>query len=149
MVRSLSVLASLLVLGGCFRYAPVEPAAVEPQTTVRAHLTPGGAQRHQALLGLDDGHLEGTVAGVDDDELQLLTGGVGTRSGATVTLSWGEIDGLERRHLDRGRTLLVAGAGVALGVAVLALVEGGPFSDGGTGGDRDFTRVPLIRLRVP
>lgn len=149
MTRSVLLLGALLVLPGCFRYTPVEPGAVTPRTTVRAHLSDAGAARHQAVLGLDDASLEGTVAGVDNGEIRLLTGGVGLRGEAPVVLTWSEIDGLERRSLDWARTLLLAAGGVAAGVAILE-VAGGEASPGGDGGGpRDFSRIPLLRVPVP
>ena len=145
-MRRTLLLLTLPLLAGCFRYVPTEPSAVDPATTVRARLTEAGAERHRARLGLDDATLEGTVTGLPGGGLELVTGGVGNGGEAPMTLRFDEIAGLERRELDRGRTLLAVGGGIALGAAILELAGGESAAGPGTGGGPDFVRVPLLRL---
>lgn len=146
MLRTSAVFLALPLLAGCFRYVPLQPDALGPSATVRAHLTQDGVERHRSLLGLHGRSLEGTVARVSDQGLELLTGGVGASAGASVRFRWEEIEALERRQLARGRTFLLVGAGLAAGVGLLHLAGGEASSDPGEGGEGDFIRVPVVRI---
>ena len=135
-MRRIGLTALLLLTSGCFTYAPIEPSAVAPDMTVRVHL----AER------VSEPRIEGKVFEVDQGRLSILPEVRPGEASGPRSLARADISEIEVRSLDTGRTLLVAGAGMAVGIGVLLLVEGEP--TGGTPGDGGvvFDGVPLLKI---
>jgi len=104
--------------------------------TVRVHL----AER------VSEPRIEGKVFEVDQGQLSLLPEVRPGEASGPRSLARTEIAEIEVRSLDMPRTLLVAGAGMAVGIGVLLVVEGEP--TGGTPGDGGvvFDGIPLLRF---
>lgn len=141
-----------LLLAGCYRYAPLPPAAAAtPGAEVRLYLTPDGSRRVAPTLGAQTTVVTGRAErgpgerGPDErgrnDALLLLVssttrayGGTTQWVGERVAIPLDAIAQSERRVVDRPRSLL-AGGGVALaavaGYAILRAVRGGGSSAGG------------------
>lgn len=138
--RVMSVACALLLLPGCYRYAPVAAAGTAPGSEVRLHLTPEGSSRVASSLGPETTVVTGRVDAGRGDQLSLVVssttkayGGTVRWIGERVTIPLDVIARSERRVLDRRRTLL-AGGGVALatvaGYALLRAVNGSGSGDG-------------------
>lgn len=127
----------------CYRYVP----ELEPEPSVgseyRAHLTEAGTQQLQPILGQGIAAVDGRIIGANDSSYQLTVGKTIPRedprpiiwAGELVFLPRGAIERLERRELDRGRTmraaaLYTAGALVVgsiwLSISGKASTKGGP-----------------------
>ena len=132
--------ASIVVLGlsasGCFTYAPIQPADIAPDMTVRVRL----ADRPS------ESRMEGRVFEVDQSEFSILPEVRPGESTEPRSVSRADIAEVEARALNTTRTLLVVGAGLAAGVGVLLAVEGEP--GGGPPGDGGvvFDGIPLLRF---
>jgi hypothetical protein len=109
----------------CYRYAPVEPAAIRPNEEVRVVITDNAATRLLKEFGPLTGSLEGQYAeqGADSVSVTLLIGRAyqgmaleNTRQ--TLFLARSEVVEVRRRTMSRGRTAF-ATAGVLVGFALL------------------------------
>jgi hypothetical protein len=151
------LLSVLPLLAGCYAYAPIEPAAVRPGTSVRARVSAAGADRIAPLLGASDARrLSGRLVDTRADTMIVEVPSVRQTSLAgmeplhqRVSIPRSDLLELETRRLDRLRTAAVAGS-AAIIVAVLAInaLENDPAS-GGTppGGGGNEARIPLLRFR--
>lgn len=130
---------------GCARYAPAAPAAVPEGARVRVAFTAAGtASLARTPLGPGVVGVEGTWAGASGDSARVRADRILTSAGvpvewsgaaAPVAFARADVQTLERRSTDRGRTALVVGGAVAAGVAFLALVRSaGRDGGGGAGG---------------
>ncbi|MGH7129213.1 MAG: hypothetical protein ACREIV_11645 [Planctomycetaceae bacterium] len=140
------------VLSGCYTYHPATIEEVQPEARVRARLSPDEVSRLGSIVPIDGRLVEGEVLERGDGEMLLLvpvtSDVVGTRvetlhQRLRIPVS-GVID-VELRHLDRLKTGLVVGAGVALaaGVAAAALSGGGRSDRPGTGEPPADLVIPL------
>jgi hypothetical protein len=138
--RVTSAASALLLLSGCYRYAPFAAASPVAGAEVRLHLTPEGSRQLAPSLGAQTTIVVGRADASGDDRLSLLVSSTTKADGGTVrwvgeraTIPLGVIARGERRVLDRRRTLL-AGGGVALataaGYALLRAVNGSGSGDG-------------------
>lgn len=157
--RALTALALNLAVAGCYSYTEVSPAAVPPGSTVRMTVRPS------ATIGLGaepvaEGtrSLQGKVMDGGSDQALRLSVALGRRDpGASsrqlrsvVTVPMTDVDRLELRRFERGRTALLIGGGT-LGAYVLtswAFDVLDPSSDPSDGpGGVDNARIVLFRLR--
>ena len=148
----------LPLISACYRYAPIEPATIQPGTPVRARVSVPAAERLALLLGAPSGRvLSGRLVGTYGDTLivevpsvmQASMGGSVETLHQRVSISRAELVELETRRLDRLRTTAAAGAvAVIVGTIVLSALDNDRGSDGppGDGGGND-TRRPLVRVR--
>jgi hypothetical protein len=127
-------LTVLPLLGGCYRYTPVEMSAVQPGENVRVHVGAREADRiAPALGGVPARRFEGVLVQTDAANLllqipsgQRMTGGGGIEVlSQQVTVARDGVVGFELKRLDRTRTGVLVGLGVAVaGTAVAALFRG-------------------------
>ena len=131
------------VLGGCYRYAPVDelPGA---GSEVRIHLTDEGIASLGPVLGAGTTNLSGRIVSASDSTLVVSVSETGrgdshvSWAGERITLPRSTLARAERRSLDRWRTVGVGAAGLGAAGLVSALVkELGSRS----GGDGDGTVV--------
>jgi hypothetical protein len=147
---------ALPLLAGCYTYSPIEPASIQPGTSVRARVTGAAADRLVPLLGTTSGRL---VRGrLVDSRADTMIVEVPTVLGATVggtmetlhqrvSIPRTDLLELETRRLDRVRTTAVAGSiALVVGAVVIKSLTGNRGSEqppGGGGGVE--ARLPLWR----
>jgi hypothetical protein len=138
--RFAGVVLCVAALGGCYRYTPLT-TAVAPGMDLRVRLTEAGATALARQLGAGVASVTGRVVRTDSAVVLAVseTERAGTRlswGGEEVAIPGSAVAGIERRVLDRRRTLGVA-AGGAGGAALLYLVirsVGSAASGGDDGG---------------
>ncbi|HEX7123555.1 MAG TPA: hypothetical protein VF178_14355 [Gemmatimonadaceae bacterium] len=143
MARAGWLLLALLIAPACYRYVPELEANPSVGSEYRLHLTEAGTQQLQPILGQGIAAVDGRIIGASDSSYQVTVGKTIPRddprpviwAGEVVFLPLGAIERVERRELDRGRTmraaaLYTAGALVVgsiwLSVSGKASAKGGP-----------------------
>jgi hypothetical protein len=147
-------LSSVVGFVGCYSYQPIEVTTAPVGTEVRAHITGAASDRVAPLLGsFDTRELVGSVVENRAGNMLLevamgakpnVTDGV-VQLHARVPVGPSDLVSFERRKLDVGRTVLLAGgitAGVSL-AAVLALRSGADPQPG------NLPTEPPPILRIP
>ena len=151
----LSFAVSLLLLGGCTVYVPLDPGTPPPAgTNVRATLTTPGALRVSDRVGAPVRAIEGQVLNFWGDSLGLglystTEYGRPWDSTDTLAVSAMEIFQLEEKRIDKVRTALVfGGVGVLSGVVIGAVYNSlGGSGDGNSGEGPDAAIIPLFTIR--
>lgn len=155
-LRPLLILAALLS-GGCYRYVPAGLDELKPGRDVRVRMTEEEADRFNGVLMPGTRDLEGRVVELNGDRVLLQVPIAMFDRGARVeTLNQrldvsrsGVLD-VQLRQLDRTRTGLLVGAGIAIGGFVLAKSLGDGLSSGGDDlepGGQDILVPIFVRLR--
>lgn len=135
------------LLAGCFTYAPLEPARLAPDMSVRVRLTEDASRRMEATRDPDT-PIEGRVFEVDAGQMRLLPE-VGTRgSTAPLTFAFDDLSVVELRQISQSKTWLMVGAGMAGGVLLLLSIDGLPFGSSGGGDPGDFLLAPGLRIPI-
>jgi hypothetical protein len=121
---------------GCYSYLPVTSVNPAPGTSVAVTLTDAGAAELEHYLGTSVFIVRGRFVGADEQGLFLSVTAVETRlgdwhswAGETVSIPTADVASIRVRQFARGRTLLLAGvgvAGVAAATAAFTLTGGGP-----------------------
>jgi hypothetical protein len=150
-------LAALLLLAGCYAYAPIEPAAARPGTSVRARVSAAAGERLAPLLGIETRLLSGTLIDTWPDTMivevptaaRTVIGNSLQPLHQRVSIARGELFELESRRLDRFRTGALAGAvALVVGTVLIEMIKGDPGKeDFPRGGGGNEARVPLAELR--
>jgi len=136
-IRTLALLCGTSMLGGCYTYTTVSPAAVPVGSDVRAHVTAAAADRASTVLGYRSTTLEGRLMGRQPDGQILVrvhgqtysAGGQTRRFYQRLALTPADVLDVQTRKLNMMRT----GGLVAVGVAALVLIVKSALS-GQTGG---------------
>lgn len=131
---------------GCARYAPAGSATVPEGARVRVALTPAGtAALARTPVGQGVVGLEGAWAGARGDTVRVRADRLLTRAGVPVAwtgagdgqgdrevaLAVADVQAVERRRTDPGRTALAVAGTAAAGAAFLVLIR---VAGRGTGG---------------
>jgi hypothetical protein len=155
-MRSHPILAAIPLLVACYTYAPVETAAVQPGSEVRARVSASMARELAPLLGAEPRVLNGKVIGVGDtlvlevpSVLQAEVGSSVQTLHQRVSIPRPSLMEIETRTLDRFKTGMIAGAaGLIVGSYVLRATVLNPGKEGqpGGGGPGEFT-IPIFRIR--
>lgn len=133
-------LALGLLFTGCYAYVPVDFAAPQQGTTVRADLTQSGEQDVIPLFGPGISQVEGMFLEHVDNSLSVLIDNVQSRQGnmrvdgQTFRLQQPHISTLYERRISIGRSALF-GVGVVAGA--LLLIEGLGYAGRQFSGDDD------------
>lgn len=136
-------LVSACLLAGCYNYTPLATPNPEPGTSLAVTLTDSGSSSLARYLGPDAFIVRGRYVGSDERGLLLSVTEVERRrgwqdswSGEQVALSNGLIKSIDVRHFARGRSYLLAGAGVVGVVATVSAfaLAGNGTPPGGVGG---------------
>lgn len=138
---------AVLLLTGCYRYAPAPNASVAPGMQVRISLSPTPDSSVRAILGASTTGLEGRVVRVSDSAWAVAVDGTYKRrsnspqdrtnwAGETVNLPLASIGSIEQRSVDRRRTtraivIGAVGAIILVRLAVLAVDASSGGDDGG------------------
>ncbi len=120
---------TLCLTAGCYNYHPLATATPEPGSYVAATLTDQGSTDLARYLGPNVFVVRGRYVGdgeagilVSVSAVELKRGDDVSWAGETITLPPDAVASLEVRHLAKGRTLLLAGAGAgSLVVTTLAV----------------------------
>jgi hypothetical protein len=143
-IRTLALLCGTSMLGGCYTYATVSPAAVPVGSEVRAHVTAGEADRAETVLGYRSTTLEGRLMErrADGQILVRVPGQTFSSSGQTrrfyqrLTLTPADVLDMQTRKLNMIRTGTLAAVGVAALVLIVKSAlggqAGGTLTTGGT-----------------
>lgn len=122
---TIAVLSIGLASTGCYRYVPVQVAAVDPQEDVRILVTESAAARLSRDLGAYTTSLEGRLRQEAHDSVSIslpvtrsYRGRVMDSGWQTLFLGRGEVVQVDRREISRARTV-AAGVGA---VAVFGLI---------------------------
>jgi hypothetical protein len=134
------ILATALILAGCYTYRPLSTPAPERGTRVSAQLTGQGSVDLASQIGPEVLHVEGDVIAADSSGLELVVREVesfrGIRSdwqGEHVRIPRQAIAGMQERRLSVGGTGVMGGVMVA-GLYAIYRVLGGPGLFEGTDG---------------
>ncbi|HSW28750.1 MAG TPA: hypothetical protein VLH75_04555 [Longimicrobiales bacterium] len=157
--QALTALALSLLASGCYSYTGVSPAAVPPGSSVRVTVTPGAAvgvganPLPEGTRSLSGKLMEGSTNQTLLLSVALGKGDPGASSRqlrSTVTVPMADVQLLELRRMEKGRTALLIGGGT-LGAYLITtwafnvLDPSSDPSDGG-GGGVDNARFVLFRL---
>jgi hypothetical protein len=146
-MRAAVLIAAWLTVG-CYSYRPLTTPTVEPRTSVAATLTDAGALELGPYIGFDAFIVRGRYVSADERGLVLSVTSVETKGGdwhpwggESVTLPPAAIASLEVRRLAKGRTVLLAGVGMAgLTATTLAFVLTGSGSGISGAGNRPLPK---------
>ncbi len=150
------LIPSLVALGGCYRYVPVDPAELQPGIRVRTQLSEAGMERFRELSGPGPGRIDGRLVRWAPDGLALeisaerrLAGFAPTTYFETLELAPELVVAVERRELHRVRTAGLVAAIVtgAVAAVVASGAYGGEETDPEGSGEEPRVAVwPLIRI---
>ncbi|MEO6445201.1 MAG: hypothetical protein ABIZ91_01800 [Gemmatimonadaceae bacterium] len=126
--RFLIVLAVLFA--GCYRYEPLRTPKPLVGENVRAHLTLAGTEEVARVLGRDIATLDGRLVSEEAGIMHIAASATVTRSmistawtGEEVRIPASSVEKLERRVLDKKRTIRTAFFAVLGAVGVSALIR--------------------------
>lgn len=150
-------------LSACYVYtaAPVSGARVGER--VRVRVSGAEADRLEPTLGLSGRTIEGDLLEQADSSIalgvalpfQLDATTMASRAQQRIVIPRAELQELELRRLDKLRTSLLVGVGVAGAVAIAASKGSSLFGGSGAGGTPNERRVPVMtpllrwRLTLP
>lgn len=104
-------------------YVPISPGVAPPSGTVRLSLTDAARTETFGVLGSQVASVEGEVRAIDDSAVTITVSEVARTSadderfrGGAVVIPSRYIRAFERKHVQVGRSLLIAG--VLLGAAI-------------------------------
>jgi hypothetical protein len=118
-----------MVLGGCYVYVPAEPGTVSPGAEVRVRVDRSVPLSVGEVPLPGDGHVVRGIllAGRSADTLScsVLLTPMGSSVGSgklrgTVSIPAAAVEELRVRHLAKGRTASLVGAGIALSAIIVA-----------------------------
>lgn len=153
--RPTALLAVSVLLAGCYAHVPVSLERVKPPARVRAQISPEAGERIAPVLGEARTTLMGRLVEITPQGIYLdVTSGyveAGMRSERLtqrLLLEREEVLGLQRRELDRTRTMLAVGAGAAAVAAMVYVALSGETggTTGGPGPGPVEAGVPLLRV---
>jgi hypothetical protein len=138
------ILAWLPFSLGCYRLIPISPNEPPNGRRISAALSDQASLDLRGRIGPDVRRVEGDVAGVRGDSLELRLRRVEQRSGLSVewrgepvTFARRDLSGFAERRIDRRRSWLAAAGVAALGAALTAVIKSGTF-----GGEE---RLPTVQ----
>lgn len=155
--RRVLLVASGMLVSGCYSYVPTRMEQIEPGQAVRVRLSPEEADRLQPVRMTDARVMDGIVVHRSDVELLVETPVgrtdplAGTRSLLQrVNVPFGEVREIERRQRDRLRTgAAIGGVALVVGVGVAAVLKGGSGQRPTDGEGPAEYRGPTLILRLP
>jgi hypothetical protein len=108
---------------GCMGYVPISPGVAPPSGTVRVSLTDAAHAETIGVLGSQVASVEGEVRAINDSSVTIAVSEVARTAadderffGGAVVIPSRYIRTFERKHVQVGRSLLIAGA--LVGVAI-------------------------------
>ena len=113
----------MFLVSGCMGYVPISPGVAPPSGTVRVALTDAAHTETFGVLGSQVASVEGKVEAINDSSVTIAVSEVARTSaddervlGSAVMIPSRYIKSYERKRLQVGRSLLIAGvlAGAAI-----------------------------------
>lgn len=155
--RSGSVALLALLLAGCYRYVPSRLSEVRPEEDVRIRLTADEASRLQDFTRDGGRAVDGKILEQAADSILVRVESLSEVRGVRVQTLYQRVNvarpavlEVERRELDKGRTYLLTGVGVAAVAAVAAAgIAGGGGEGPPDGGGPLESLLPASPPRVP
>lgn len=151
MPRTLPLIFVFATLAGCYRYTPVRPEAVPPDTHVRLSLTERGRIQADSVLGGGSGPIDGRLTEWGQQVVLMVE--VTVPSGAArrtlerpVVVDPSEVVAVALRERDPVKTgLLVGGISAVVVTAVVAAISGtfGGTPDGTPNEQPEGAVIPL------
>lgn len=150
-------------LSACYSYTTLPPGTTPVGERVRVRVSGAEAERLEPVLGLTDREIEGELLEQADSTVSLevplpmpLQGGgtLAERAHQRIIIPRTDLQEIQLRRLDRTRTTLLVGAGVA-GVAAIVAASTGTIQigSGGSRGNPNEMRagplVPLLKWVIP
>ncbi|MSR35506.1 MAG: hypothetical protein EXR95_02515 [Gemmatimonadetes bacterium] len=146
-----------MALAGCFSYVPAETGTVPDGQEVRIVLTRAAAIRLSDLgaadlISLDDPVVAGVLVQGADARLHLRVpvrtaalGGAGRAIVQELLLDPADVARMDRRRVDRTRTVFAAAGAAGIATATIVLIIGGSEgeADRPNHGGSDDARLPL------
>jgi len=137
-------------LSGCYSYTAAPPSGARIGERVRVRVSGAEADRLEPLLGQNERVIEGEVLEQGDSSIALGVAllaasdatSLSSRPQQRVVIPRTALQELERRRLDKLRTSLLVGAGVAAVAAIAASSGSSLLGGGGNGGSPNEHRVP-------
>ena len=162
-VRAAALGLTTFALSACYTYAAVPASGARVGERVRVRVSGAEADRLEPTLGLSGRTIEGDLLEAADSSIALGVAlpyqpngtTVASRAQQRIVIPRAELQELELRRLDKVRTSLLIGIGVA-GVVAIAASKGSSLIGGsGAGGSPNEGRIPLMapvlrwRVSVP
>ena len=156
-----SAFSLCIALSACYSYgaAPVSTAPVGER--VRVRVSGAEAERLEPILGFTDREIEGELLEQADSSITLQVplplppqdGGLTERAHQRIIIPRADVQEVELRRLDKFRTTLLVGTGVAgVAVAIAASTGAIQLGSGGSRGTGNEYRappiVPLLKWRI-
>ncbi len=120
MASRIAVLATVALQLGCYNYAPLRRSELVPATYLAVVLTETGSEELAPYIGPNILVLRGRFLSAGDRGFNLSVDGVENKrgdaiawNGETVMVPASFVRSLEERHGAAGKTILLAGAGLA------------------------------------
>ena len=150
-------------LSACYTYTAVPPSGARVGERVRVRVSGAEADRLEPLIGQNERTIEGEVLEQADSSIALGVAllaasdatSLSSRPQQRIVIPRAALQELELRRLDKVRTSLLVGAGVAAVAAIAASSGSSLLGGGGNGGSPNEHRVPRAppvltwRLRLP
>jgi hypothetical protein len=139
-------------LSACYAYTAAPPSGARVGERVRVRVSGAEADRLEPTLGSSGRSIEGDLLEVADSSIalsvalpyQLDATTMPSRAQQRIVIPRAELQQLELRRLDKVRTSLLIGVGVA-GVVAIAASKGSSLIGGsGGGGSPNERRVPVM-----
>lgn len=132
-LRGVALGLAVWLASGCATYTAVRPGSIEPGQEVRITLDPAAAPQITEFIGTAPGPvLVGTVTGREAEGLMVSVASLVREEGLRsevfrqrVRIPESAMVGLELRTIDRARTAVLVGLGVAAAVAAVVLIHSG------------------------
>ena len=159
-VRALALGLVAWALSACYTYRAASLPGARVGERVRVRVSGAEADRLEPTLGLSGRTIEGDLLEEGDSSIalgvalpyQLDATTMASRAQQRIVIPRAELQELELRQLDKLRTSLLVGVGVAGVVAIAASKGSSLFGGSGGGGSPNERRVPvrapLLRWRL-
>ena len=151
-LAALGVLA--LALPACYSYTALPAAGARVGQRVRVRVSGAEAERLEPVLGETGRAIEGDLVEQADTSIALAVplhpvvegAGIAQQPAQRIVIPRTDLQGMELRRLDKLRTSLLVGAGVAAVAAIALSKSSSLLGSGGSGGSPNERRVPSPHL---
>ena len=139
-------------LSACFAYTAAPPSGLRIGERVRVRVSGAEADRLEQTLGQSGRTIEGDLLEQADSSIslgvplpyQLDATTMASRAQQRIVIPRAELQALELRRLDKMRTSLLVGVGVAAVVAIAASKGSSLLGGSGAGGSPNERRIPVM-----
>lgn len=151
-VRATTLGVTAWALSACYSYAAAPASGARIGERVRVRVSGAEADRLESTLGQIDRTIEGDLLEQADSSIALgvallyqMDGSApASRALQRIVIPRAELQEIALRRLDKVRTSLLVGAGVAAVVAIAASQGSSLLGGGGGGGSPNEHRIPIM-----